>query len=187
MIERDLDILVKLAADNLVQVNLSLTTLDDKLKRILEPRTSSSKNILKTIERLSSNGIPVRVFMSPIIPSLTDHEIPSLVKAIADAGASGISYQVVRLNGHVAELFDNWIKENYPDRASKILNQIMALHGGKLNDSRFNVRMKGEGIWAEMIRKQFMLARKNHLPEQNLPAFNLEMHKDFKGGQLSLF
>ncbi|MFM2284759.1 MAG: hypothetical protein RLZZ543_256 [Bacteroidota bacterium] len=187
LIERDIDLLEKLASERLVNVLMSLTTLDESLKRLLEPRTSTAKNVLKTIERLTASGIPVRVLTAPIIPSINDHEIPALVKAVADAGAEAVSYQVVRLNGQVALLFEDWLRKNFPDRADKVLNQIRSIHGGQLNDSRFGVRMRGEGLWAEMIRKQFQLAHTSHFKDRKATPLNMDLHAHFKGGQLKLF
>ncbi len=187
LIERDIDILEKLASENLVNVLLSLTTLDEHLKRKLEPRTSSAKNILKTIELLTARGIPVRILAAPIIPSINDHEIHNIVKAVADAGALGVSYQVVRLNGQVAALFEDWLRKNFPDRADKVLNQIRSVHGGQLNDSRFGIRMRGEGLWAEMIRKQFKLATAKYLKDRHVPSLNFDLHELNKGGQMRLF
>ena len=187
LVERDVDLLEKLASERLVNVLMSLTTLDESLKRILEPRTSSAKNVLRSIELLSKRGIPVRVLTAPIIPSINDHEIHSLIKSVADAGAEAVSYQVVRLNGQVALLFEDWLRKNFPDRADKVLNQIRSVHGGQLNDSRFGVRMRGEGLWAEMIRKQFQLAHGAYMKDRTSTPLNMDLHEHFKGGQLKLF
>ena len=187
LIQRDADILEKLAADKLVSVNMTLTTLDETLKRKLEPRTSSALNVLKSIRMLTDRGIPVRIMMAPVIPSLTDSEIAAVTEAVANAGAVGISYTVVRLNGQIGKLFDDWARKTFPDRAEKIINQIKSLHGGQVNDTRFGLRMRGQGQWAEMIRQQFEVARRKFMPGRSMPELNMEMHKDFKGGQLRLF
>ncbi len=187
LILRDLDLLLQLAGENLVHVNLSLTTLDEGLKRVLEPRTSSAARMLKTIEVLSRNGIPVRVLAAPIIPGINDTELRELVRRSADAGAGDITYQVVRLNGHLGDLFTDWLGKTFPDRAEKVLGRIRSLHDGKLSDSRFGRRMRGDGVWADLIRQQFRAARQSFLPENTLPAFNLEAFDRYRPGQLTLF
>lgn len=187
LIVRDLDLLQQLAQDNLVHVNISLNTLDEDLKRVMEPRTSSVKRMLHTIQILSSNGIPVRVLIAPVIPGLNDTDIMDLVKLAADHGAGGVTYQVVRLNGHVGVLFEDWIRKTFPDRGEKVLNRIKSLHGGQVNDSRFGKRMWGEGQWAEIIRQQFRLAKEKYFPEETIPEFNLDLFDQFRPGQLGLF
>jgi DNA repair photolyase len=172
LIERDIDILQQLAAQNLVIVVLSLTTLNQKLKSVMEPRTSSVKNILKTIERFSNVGIPVHVNHAPIIPAINDKELFDLVKASADAGAKSASYIVVRLNGHNGNIFEDWVRKNFPERANKVLNQIKTMHGGNLNDSTFGRRMKGEGNFAELLKQQFQLAKLKFLKNRSLPQLD---------------
>jgi DNA repair photolyase len=175
LIERDKDILSELAANRLVCVTMSLTTLNEDLKRIMEPRTSSAKTVLRTVRSLSSAGIPVNINMAPVVPALTDEEIFDVVKAVAEHGASGIGCIVVRLNGHNGALFEDWVKKNFPDRANKVLNQIKDMHGGKLNDSVFGRRMKGEGKFAELVRVQMSLARKKYLAGRSIPPMNFEL------------
>jgi DNA repair photolyase len=175
LIERDIDILTELAKLNLATVTLSLTTVDESLKRIMEPRTSSVHSVLRTIGRLTAARVPVNVNMAPIIPGLNDEQIFDLVKAVSDAGALSAAYIVVRLNGHNDFLFTDWVKKNFPDRADKVLNQIKSMHGGKLNDSNFGRRMKGEGKFAEMIRNQFILARKKYLAGRNMPSLDCSL------------
>ncbi len=172
LIERDLDILTELAKNNLVYVTISLTTLDENLKRVMEPRTASVHSALRTIKRLSDAGIPVNVNVAPIIPGINDEEIFNVVKAVADAGAISAGYIVVRLNGHNDLLFEDWVKKNFPDRANKVLNQIKSMHGGKLNDSNYGRRMRGEGKFAELIRNQFILARRKFLYGRTMPSLN---------------
>jgi DNA repair photolyase len=187
LVKRDIDILSKLASLRLTQVVMSLTTTDESLKRNMEPRTSTAAKVFDTISALRDAGIPVKVLMAPIIPSLNDSHIFELAERAAQAGALSIGYQVVRLNGQVGVIFEDWIRRTYPDRAEKVLNQIRALHGGTLNDSRFGVRMKGEGNWAEMIRQQMHLARKKYFKESKMPEMDFTLHAAFKGGQLRLF
>lgn len=187
LVLRDLDILKELASERLVRVAISVTTLDEPLRQFLEPRTATANNRLKTIKTLSENGIPVFAMLSPIIPGLNDHEIFDLVKATSEAGAHGCGFTMVRLNGQVANIFEDWIHKTYPDRAEKVLNKIKESHGGKLEDSRFGTRMRGEGKTAEIIKSQFNLARKKFYEGRSIPKYNYELHKKFKSGQLSLF
>ena len=187
LIERDIDILSKMAQLNLVKVNISLTSLKENLLQRMEPRTSSALKRLRTIEHLSKAGIPVNVMMSPIIPGLTDSEIFDLIKEVAKRGAKTANYQIVRLNGDVADIFTDWVLKNFPNRADKILNQIKSAHGGSLSDSRFGKRQSGEGEFAKMIAAQFKLAKKKFLPEVSIPDYNLDLYEEFKNPQMKLF
>ncbi len=177
LIERDLDVLTELAGHRLVSVTLSLTTLDEKLKRTLEPRTSTAVGVLRTINRLSKAGIPVNVNVAPIIPGINDEGIFDVVKAAAENGASTAMYIVVRLNGHNGLIFEDWVTRNFPDRAKKVLNQIKSMHDGKLNDSNFGRRMRGEGKFAELIRMQFKLAQQKFLLGRAIPPLNFELYE----------
>ena len=187
LIQRDIDILQELAADNLVRVNLSITSLDEKTRQLLEPRTASIKKRLQTIEALSSKGIPVNVMMAPIIPSINSHEILPLVKEISERGACGVGYTVVRLNGAIGEIFAAWIRKAMLGKAEKVLHQIAECHGGNLNDSRFGTRMKGDGNIADQVAQQFAIARKLFLKDQKRPALNCDLHEQYKDGQMKLF
>lgn len=187
LIQRDLDILKELAEDNLVHVNLSITSLDENIRRILEPRTASIAKRLKTVQLLSKNNIPVSVMMAPIIPSINSHEILPLVKEVSERGALNVGYTIVRLNGAIGQIFKDWIEKTMPDRAEKVLHQIENIHGGKLNDSRFGTRMKGEGEFASQVAQQFKIARKKYLGEVEKPLLNCDLHAQYKTGQLSLF
>ncbi|APG60873.1 PA0069 family radical SAM protein [Christiangramia salexigens] len=187
LIQRDLDILRELAQDNLVHVNLSVTSLEEETRRILEPRTASIKKRLETIENLSNAGIPVSVMMAPIIPAINSHEIMPLVKEIAKRGALGVGYTIVRLNGAIGEIFSEWIYKTMPDRAEKVLHQIKNIHGGSLNDSRFGIRMKGEGEFAAQVSQQFKIARKLYLKDRKKPRLNCKLHESYKDGQMKLF
>ncbi len=178
LIERDLDILKQLAEHRLVSVTLSLTTLDEKLKRILEPRTSSANSVLRTIALLSKAGIPVNVNVAPIIPAINDETIFEVVKAVADCGALSASYIVVRLNNFNGTIFEDWVRKNFPDRANKVLSQIKTMHGGQVNDSVFGRRMRGEGKFAELVRMQFTLARKKYLAGRSFPPTNFDLFEE---------
>jgi len=184
---RDVDIFSELAASNLVQVVLSITTLDEALRQVLEPRTASAKKRVAAIEELTAAGIPTMVMMAPIIPGLTSHEIPALLKAAAEAGAFSASYTMLRLNGQVADLFVDWVQQTYPDRANKILNHVAAAHGGKLGDHRFGARMRGEGHMAENIRDLFKLHKKLNFGTGSGPCFNRDAFRLPEEGQLRLF
>ncbi|MBT8294805.1 MAG: PA0069 family radical SAM protein [Gramella sp.] len=187
LILRDLDILKELAQDNLVHINISITSLQEHTRRILEPRTASIKKRLETVEKLANANVPVSVMMAPIIPSINNHEIMPLVKEVAERGALGVGYTIVRLNGAIAEIFSDWIEKALPDRADKVLNQISNIHGGSLNDSRFETRMKGEGEFAEQVKQQFRIARKLYLGDREKPKLNCKLHEEFKDGQMKLF
>jgi DNA repair photolyase len=152
---RDKDILQDLAKANLVNVFVSITTLQEPLRRLLEPRTTTALQRLRIIEELSSIGVPMGVMTAPIIPGLNDHEIPELLKAAAQSGARQAGYTIVRLNGAVGLLFRNWLDQHFPDRADKVWHMIENCHGGQVNDSRFGTRMRGEGPVADMIHTQF--------------------------------
>jgi DNA repair photolyase len=158
LVTRDLDILSKLAAVGAANVNLSITTLDAGLSRRLEPRTSLPGHRLDAIRHLSSEGIPVRVLVAPVIPGLNDHEIPSILSAAREAGAQGAGYTLLRLPYGVKDIFSGWLAEHLPGAQGKILERIRAMRGGVLNDARFGTRMRGEGSEAETIRRLFEVA-----------------------------
>jgi len=187
LVLRDLEILKQLAAEQLVSVAISVTTLNEDLRQFLEPRTATVKQRLKTVETLTANGVPVFVMLAPIIPGLNEHEIFSMAKAVADRGALGIGYSMVRLNGDVGLIFEDWLRKTMPDRAEKVLNKIRSAHGGNLNDSRSGVRMRGEGKIAEIIRDQFRLAKEKYFAGRQMPKYNLELHEKHKSPQLKLF
>lgn len=187
LVQRDLDILEELARDNLVRVNISITSLNEDIRRQLEPRTASIKKRLETVEKLQGAGVPVNVMMAPIIPSINSHEILPMVKEIADRGACGVGYTMVRLNGALGEVFSTWIRKAMPDRAEKVLKQIAECHGGSFNDSRFGLRMKGEGTIAEQVRQQFTIARRKYLSGRERPVLNCSLHQQYKDGQMKLF
>lgn len=187
LIARDLDILSELAKDNLIGVNVSITSLSEKTRMLLEPRTATIKKRLETVELLSENGIPVNVMLAPIIPGINSHEILPLAKAASDAGALSIGYTVVRLNGAIGEIFSDWIHKAMPDRAEKVLNQIKDCHGGSLNDSRWGDRMRGEGEFSQMIRSQIALAKRKYFAGRHFPPLNTTLYEQYKDGQLKLF
>lgn len=187
LVLRDIDILKDMAKLNLVKVNISITSLSEDTRRLLEPRTAAIKQRLKTVEQLSENGIPVRVMMAPIIPSLNCHEILPLLKKVAELGARDVGYTIVRLNGQIAEIFEDWARRTIPDRADRILNQIAACHGGNLNDSEFGRRMRGSGTISEQIRDTVKLAKKRYMNGKTLPKLDNSHYLELKEPQLRLF
>ena len=187
LITRDMDILTELAKDNLIGVNISITSLSEKTRLLLEPRTATIQKRLETVALLSEKGIPVNVMIAPIIPGINSHEILPIAKAVSEAGALSIAYTVVRLNGAIGEIFTDWIRKSMPDRADKVLHQIAECHGGSLNDSRFGERMRGEGEMAQMIRSQMILARRKYFSNKVFPKLNHDLYEQYKGGQLQLF
>ena len=145
---------------------VSITTLDPYVARVMEPRASTPANRLKAIEELSKAGVPVKVNVAPIVPGLTDHEIPSILEAAAKAGAQGSGYTVLRLPYAVKDIFERWLTEYFPDRKEKVLNRIRAMRDGALYDSGWGTRMKGQGLFAEQIRDIFDMGRKRaHFPD----------------------
>jgi DNA repair photolyase len=158
LITRDLDILRQLAKLNLVHVHLSITTLDPGLARIMEPRASAPAKRLEAVETLAANRIPVGVNAAPLIPGLTDEELPSILRESAARGALTAAYILVRLPGAVEPLFLDWLKRELPERAPKVLGRLRDMRDGKLSDSRFGTRMRGEGKLAESLRTLFNLS-----------------------------
>jgi DNA repair photolyase len=185
LVLRDIDLLKDLAQDNLVHVYISITTLNEELRRVMEPRTASGLKRLKTVEELSKAGIPVGIMNAPIIPGLNHHEIPQILKAAADHGALTAGMTVVRLNGAIGKIFEDWLRKNFPDRFDKVWNQICELHGGSVNDSQFGRRMSGDGEYARTINQLFTTSKKRFFAGKSMPAINLTKFR--KGGNLSLF
>ena len=184
LILRDLDILKTLAGLNLVRVSISITSLTESTRRLLEPRTASIKKRLETVRILSENGIPVNVMMAPIIPSLNSHEILPLVKKVSEMGALSVGFTIVRLNGAIAEIFSDWLQKTMPDRADRILHQIAACHGGNLNDSQYGRRMGGDGKIAEQIHETFAVARNKYLKGKSIPPLDTSLFLELKNPQL---
>ena len=187
LILRDLDILKELATLKLLHVSISITSLNEETRRILEPRTATIQKRLKTVEILAANGIPVNVMMAPIIPAINSHEIFDLVKKVSELGALSAAYTIIRLNGAVGELFTDWVQKTLPNKAAKILHQIEDCHSGKLNDSRIGKRMRGEGKIAIQVAIQFRLAKKKFLANSSLPPFDYTLYGQQKNPQLKLF
>lgn len=189
LIERDLDLLARLAADNLVQVQISVTTLDPDLARRLEPRASAPRRRLQAIETLSRAGIPVGVMLAPVIPVLTDGEMEAILAAAAQAGARYAGYQFLRLPLEVADLFAAWLQQHEPLKAEHVMNRIRDSRGGLANDSRFGVRHSGTGAYADLLQQRFRLGLKKARLTQDSPALETGLFRKpvLVGEQLSLF
>jgi DNA repair photolyase len=162
LVTRDLDILGELARKNLVGVMISITTLDTELARKLEPRTSRPDNRLRAIQTLAHNGIPVGVMTAPVIPGLTDHEIPEILRQASEAGAHSAGYTMIRLTYALKELFKDWLDRQYPTKSEKVLNSIRSVRNGQLTSPEFGKRMRGEGAMAEHVSRTFKLFAKRY-------------------------
>ncbi len=160
LVERDIDILREMAADRLVSVNVSVTTLDAELARKMEPRAAAPQRRLRTIETLSEAGIPVSVLVAPVIPVLTDPELDAILAAAARSGANSAGYILLRLPLEVSGLFQEWLQAHYPMKAQHVMTRVRDTRGGKDYDSRFGLRHRGTGAFADMIAQRFALACK---------------------------
>ncbi len=187
LITRDVDLLAELARHNAVSVYISVTTQDSELARVMEPRTSMPQARLQAIRELSAAGVPVNVMVAPVIPGLTDHEMPSILKSAAEAGARSAGYVVLRLPYAVKDLFAQWLETHFPNRKDSVLNRIRALRGGELNSAEFGSRMSGEGLFAEQIARTFEVASRNfNLPRRG-PELSVAAFRRPPGPQLDLF
>ncbi len=189
LIERDIDILAPMAAVGLARVGISMTTLDPKTSRAMEPRVPSPVARLRTIRRLTHAGIPVRVMVSPVVPALTDHELEAILTAAHEAGAVAASSIVLRLPREVSPLFQEWLAAYYPDRASRIMGRVRELHGGRDYDPNFGKRMVGQGQWAAMIQQRFKLTTRKLGLDRSLPQLRTDLFAKpaQTGDQLSFF
>jgi DNA repair photolyase len=168
-VTRDIDLLGELARHDAAIVNVSITTLDATLTPRLEPRASLPEYRLAAVRELSQASIPVNVMVAPVIPAITDHEIPRIIEAAAEAGAVSAGFTPVRLPWAVAPLFENWLARHFPERKEKVLHRIREMRGGKLNDPNFGSRMRGQGIFAEQIGKMFDVAcRRAGFPKRSV-------------------
>jgi DNA repair photolyase len=160
LVARDRDLLGELARFQAAHAFISVTTLDPELARRLEPRAAAPSARLRTIRELKDAGVPVGVLVAPIIPGLNDHEAPAILEAAADAGAGSAGYVMLRLPFAVKDLFSAWLEQHYPNRKERVLGRLREARGGKLNDPRFGVRMRGEGMWADLFLSMFRLHRR---------------------------
>ncbi len=187
LVTRDADVLKELARHDAAAVFVSITTLDGELRKVMEPRTSPPAGRLSAIETLSKAGVPTGVLVAPVIPGLTDHEMPSIINAAVNAGAQFAGHVVLRLPYAVAPLFEQWLARHFPDRKEKVLNRIRAIRGGQLNDPRFESRMTGEGIFAEQIEALFKVACRKAGIEGARPNLSIASFRRPAVRQLELF
>lgn len=176
LVARDRDVLGELAKFQAAQVFLSITTLDADLARNMEPRAAIPAARLRTIRELTEAGVPVGVLVAPIIPGLNDHEAPAILEAAADAGALCAGYVTLRLPFAVKDLFAAWLEQHYPNKKDRVLGRLREARGGKLNDSQFGRRMRGEGNWADLFSRMFKLHRRrvgmaDECPELSIAHF----------------
>ena len=175
LVTRDIDVLRELAACNAVAVNISVTSLNSSLQRILEPRTTSPRGRLDAIRQLRAANVPVGVMVAPIIPGLTDHEVPKILDTCAKAGAQFAGHTIIRLPWAVAPLFEHWLEEHFPDRKQKVLGRIRNMRGNRLNNSQWHTRMTGEGVFAEQIASLFRIGCRHagigHRPSLSTASF----------------
>ena len=188
LVTRDIDLLGELAGFGAALVFLSVTTLDPKLQRVMEPRTSIPARRLDAIRELATAGIPTGVMVAPVIPGLTDHEMPAILEAAAQAGARSAGYVPLRLPFVVKDLFEQWLEQHFPDRKNKVLNRIRELRGGRLNDAQFHERMRGEGIWAAHLKQLFnTTCRRLGMNERSLALSTEAFRRIGTGPQYDLF
>ena len=185
---RDIDLLADMARDNLVGVAISVTTLDPAVARTLEPRAPHPQRRLAAIRKLIDAGVPTQVNISPIIPAVTDHEIEAIMAAAAAAGAIRASYILLRLPHEVAPLFRAWLDAHYPDRAAKVIHMVQDIRGGRDNDPDYFSRMKGRGVWAQLIRTRVKRAAREHGLDKSFPPLRSDLFRPpERDGQMELF
>jgi len=173
LVTRDLDILARMASYHGVSVSLSITTLDFGLSRAMEPRTSIPELRLQAIRELTEAGVPAGVMVAPVIPGLTDREIPKLLEAAAQAGARHAGFTMLRLPQAVGPLFERWLEQHYPLKKQKILSRLREVRGGKVSDSRFGRRMRGEGFYADQVEHLFEVScRRAGIPGDPSPELS---------------
>ncbi len=187
LVTRDADLLGELAAVQAAAVNLSITSLDPQLQQRMEPRASAPQQRLAAIQELARAGVPVGVMVAPIIPGLNDHEVPRILQAAADAGARSAAHIVLRLPHGVKDLFSAWLSRHYPERRDKVLNRVREVRGGRLNDTRFGSRMRGQGIYVEQVRALFHSAARRAGLDGAPPALSSAAFRRPGGEQLDLF
>ena len=189
LIARDIDILAPMAAMGLVRVGISVTTIDNKTSRAMEPRVPAPKARLRVIRQLADAGIPVRVMVAPVVPALTDHEMEAILHAAKEAGAIAASSIVLRLPQEVSGLFRDWLQDAFPNRAARVMARVRELHGGKDYDPAFGTRMTGQGKWAELMKQRFDLATRRLGLDHRLPPLRTDLFAPplADGDQMSLF
>jgi DNA repair photolyase len=183
---RDLDLLAPAGALGICSIAISVTSLDPKIARTLEPRAPAPRKRLAAVKTLNAAGVPCHVGIAPVVPQITDHELEAIVEAAAEAGARGVFCMAVRLPNEVAPLFRAWLDEHFPDRAGKVMAVIRSLRGGRDNDPNFFSRMRGQGPWAELLRTRFEKAVKRYGLPQSRFALRRDLFKPPEGAQLRL-
>jgi DNA repair photolyase len=183
---KDKDLLQEMAKKDIVSAMVSITTFNEDLRRSMEPRTTTAKQKLKVINELSSAGVRMGIMMGPMIPGLNEHEMQRIMKAAADNGATFTAYTFIRLNGAVKFLFHDWLYTNFPNHAEKVWNLIEQSHGGKVNDTRWGVRMRGEGRIADMVAQQYKKYGKLYNMNATKWSLNTKLFKR-PGQQMKLF
>jgi DNA repair photolyase len=189
LVGRDIDLLAELAEHRAVAVVLSITSLRNEVQRVMEPRAATPSRRLGAIRVLANAGIPVGVNVAPVVPGLTDHEVPHILEAAAEAGASFAGYIVLRLPHGVKDIFAEWLGRYFPERRDKVLNRVRELRGGKLYDARFEVRGRGEGPWADQLGALFRVTR-DRLGLDRAPLLSAEAFRPARGAtgpQMELF
>ncbi|MEP5152909.1 PA0069 family radical SAM protein [Planktotalea sp.] len=189
LIERDIDILAPMAAEGLVRVGISVTSLDPKLARAMEPRVPPPVRKLQTIERLSQAGIPVRIMASPVVPGLSDPELEQILEAGKNAGAQTASWIMLRLPREVSPMFQEWLDVHYPDRKTRVMARLREMHDGQDYDAQWHHRMRGKGVYAELIAQRFKRACRALSLAEHAPRLRTDLFKppSMKGDQMSLF
>lgn len=184
---RDIDLLAPMAAKGLVSVTLSVTSLDPLVARTLEPRAPHPLKRLEAVAKLSAAGIPAYVSISPVIPAITDHEVEHLIERAAEVGARGAYFLPVRLPHEVAPLFRAWLETHFPDRAGKVMAIVRSLRGGRENDPDFHSRMRGQGVWGELLATRFAIACRRHGLTGGHPPLRCDLFRPPAGAQGELF
>jgi len=186
-VSRDADLLGEMARFDCAAVCLSVTTVDPSLARIMEPRASVPALRLEAVEKLTQAGVPVGIMVAPVIPGINDHEIPAILEAAARAGARCAGYVMLRLPYQVKAIFETWLDTHFPDRKEKVLNKIRDLRGGNLYDSRWRLRQKGEGIFAEQTEALFRVSAHKFGIDGDFPELSTEHFRRPAGPQRNLF
>lgn len=184
---RDLDLLAPMAVEDLCAVAISVTSLDPRIAMTLEPRAPAPERRLTAVRRLADAGVPVYVSIAPVIPAITDHELEHIIERAAEAGARGCFFIPVRLPHEVAPLFRAWLKTHFPERAGKVMATIQALRGGRNNDPAFFSRMRGQGVWADLLRRRFEIARRRHGLEGGRIDLRSDLFRPPRSAQGELF
>lgn len=189
LIERDLDLLERLARDGLAMVTISLTTLDNRLSRAMEPRAAAPRKRIALIRALAERRVPVAANLAPVVPALTDHEIEQLVAAAAGAGAGFAGMITLRLPLEVSPLFRDWLEREFPDRARRVMGRVREMHGGQDYRADWGKRLRGQGIHANLIARRFELACRKHRLDRKKPVLRCDLFRcpARVGDQLTLF